>query len=53
MSELSRRMNVSVIAISNVVRRGEKIAKELNISLLNFKTGGPLTPRLMEKSFRL
>ena len=33
MSELSRRMNVSVMAISNAVVRGEKIAKELNISL--------------------
>ena len=33
MSELARRMNVSVMAISNAVRRGEKIAKELNISL--------------------
>jgi len=32
MSELSRRMNVSVMTISNAVQRGEKIVKELNIS---------------------
>jgi chromosomal replication initiation ATPase DnaA len=32
MSELSRRMNVSVMAISNAVQRGEKIVKELDIS---------------------
>ena len=32
MSELSRRMNVSVMTISNAVQRGEKVAKELKIS---------------------
>ena len=32
MSELSRRMNVTVMTISNAVQRGEKIVKELNIS---------------------
>jgi hypothetical protein len=32
MSELSRRMSVSVMAISNAVQRGEKIVKELDIS---------------------
>ncbi len=35
MSELSRRMKVSVMAISNAVQRGEKIAKNLNISFFN------------------
>ncbi len=34
MSELSRRMNVSVMTISNAVQRGEKIVKELNMSFL-------------------
>ena len=33
MSKLARRMDVSVMAVSNAVRRGEKIAEELNISL--------------------
>ncbi len=32
MSKLSRRMNVSVMAVSNAVQRGEKIAKEFNLS---------------------
>ena len=32
MSELSRRMSISVMAISNAVQRGEKIVKELDIS---------------------
>ena len=32
MSELSRRMNVSVMAISHAVQRGAKIVKELNIT---------------------
>lgn len=32
MSELSRRMNVSVMAISNAVQRGEKIVKEFDLS---------------------
>ena len=32
MSELSRRMKVSVMAISNAVQRGEKIAQNLNVS---------------------
>ena len=31
-AELSRRMNVSVMTISNAVQRGEKIVKEINIS---------------------
>jgi hypothetical protein len=34
MSELSRRMKVSVMAISNAVQRGEKIVKELDISCI-------------------
>ncbi len=33
MSKLSRRMNVSVMAVSYVVQRGEKIASEFNFSL--------------------
>ena len=32
MSTLSRRMNVSVMAISNAVQRGEKIVKEFDLS---------------------
>ena len=32
MSKLSRRMNVSVMAISNAVQRGEKIVKEFDLS---------------------
>ena len=32
MSELSRRMNLSVMAISHAVQRGAKIVKELNIT---------------------
>ena len=32
MSEPSRRMNVSVMAISNAVQRGEKIVKEFDMS---------------------
>jgi hypothetical protein len=32
MSALSRRMNVSVMAISNAVQRGEKIVKEFDLS---------------------
>lgn len=34
MADLSRRMNVSVTAVSYSVRRGEKIAKDLKVSLL-------------------
>jgi REP element-mobilizing transposase RayT/lambda repressor-like predicted transcriptional regulator len=33
MAKLSRRMNVSVMAISYAVQRGEKIAREFNLSL--------------------
>ena len=33
MARLSRRMNVSVMAVSYAVQRGEKIARELNFSL--------------------
>ncbi len=32
MAKLSRRMNVSVMAVSYAVRRGEKIAREFNFS---------------------
>jgi len=35
MAELSRRMKVTVTAISYAVKRGEKIAKELNVSLFD------------------
>jgi hypothetical protein len=34
MAELSRRMNVSVMAVSYSVQRGEKIVKDLKVSLL-------------------
>ncbi len=34
MAELSRRMNVSVMAISYAVQRGEELAKELDVSLI-------------------
>ena len=34
MSELSRRMKVSVMAISNAVQRGEIIVKELDVSCI-------------------
>ncbi len=33
MAKLSRRMNVSVMAVSYAVQRGEKIAREFNFSL--------------------
>ena len=33
MAKLSRRMNVSVMAVSYAVQRGEKIAREFNISI--------------------
>jgi hypothetical protein len=33
MAKLLRRMNVSVMAVSYAVQRGEKIAREFNFSL--------------------
>ncbi len=48
MSELSRRMNVSVMAISHAVQRGAKTVKELNISFSQANSLSLITTKLRQ-----